>query len=172
MQKNGIFLSGFYDDREGIYHHVTDAGDINDYNLGTEKNWCISGDTQLKCFSMGYNYVDNKMKRNPENGYQTHTLNSMQTHKYTRIFINYGQYSATQTSDSQVAEIIIYRRLLGEVDILKVLNYLERKYYGTDGTDGVGNLPINIPKCLNPNLNPADNKETLVAWYDGDSFLL
>jgi hypothetical protein len=116
----GNFLWGYHDTHErSIYIN----GNPNNYNSGIAVN---NGGLNLSLQS----YVRNNSTTNIEaraNGQSLATFAGTNTANGIQIDINQGAFS-TQSSHSQIGEVIIYRTALSATDVNKIESYLGIKY--------------------------------------------
>ena len=137
------WLSGFWDGNAGVAYHnkwvnVSDAfGTQGQYN---HTNWLLSVD---------------QMNSYRANGGEAPNASTTGASRSNDLSINYGYFhsnngmaSATERSDWNVAEVIVFSKVLTAAEIRQVESYLVRKY-GLTGvnTAGTATLPL-TPKAL------------------------
>ena len=106
------WLSGFWNGRTGVAHR--DGGWLTSKdNYSGEHAWIQGTDAPNKFRVFGENKVTNAARYATTN----------------QITINMGQWSARETSDWAVKEVIIYDRILTSEEIERVEEYLLTKYF-------------------------------------------
>jgi len=105
------WMSGFYDGRTGVAHHngwLTQ----NSTAIHGPHEWVIGTDAPNKFRTYGEERVINKSVYNST----------------SQITVNMGQFSAAQSSDWAIKEVLFYNRLLNLDEIARVEAYLLKTY--------------------------------------------
>ena len=137
------FLAGWWSNTEGVFFA---NGWLNSGNKNYEKNWAICVFRRKnginKSWSMGYTggnggpYLASGITRSPQtSGYHTHTGGTAQAINYLKL--NDGLYGQ-EVCDFHLGELLIYKTGLSDSDTESVIDYLERRYFGSDGVSGTG----------------------------------
>ena len=143
QDKNENFLGGWWSSREGVFYM---NGWLNSGDKGYEKNWCICVFRRLngqnKAWSIGYTggnggpYSASGISRNPSSGYYSHNHQG-NTGTLRDLRLNDGKYNG-ERCDFHVGELLIYKTGLSDSDTETVIEYLEGRYFGSDGISGTG----------------------------------